>query len=530
MANIFERALAAVSPKTAARRAAYRRQFELIDQMQARAYSGASRSHRVQGWRTQATAADAEIAVGGPLLVQRSRDLVRNNPHAAKIVTAHADNMVGAGIVPRAATGIPTLDETINKAFDRWTSHSSVDGMTDFYGQQYLAVRGMIEGGNMFARRRTRRAKEIIGTKPDDIIAPLQIQLLETEYLDTQKNGPVGRNLAVMGVEGDKEGRRRGYWMFPQHPGATVNDPSLGRESKFVKASEIAHLFEPLRQQTIGAPWLHSVMIHLKDLDEYNQAELIRKKIEACLVGVVIPGDDAKDNQVIGELANDSQGAGLTDSDGFPVERFEPGMVAYARGGQDIKFNTPAISAGVEAYLRAQLRAIAAGARIPYEILTNDLGQANFSANRMWLMQYRRFVEHVQWHIIIPQFCQPIWDWFIEALVLAGVVPPETVVPVEWCPPKHESVNPLEDTKADILAARAGFRSMPEIIASTGRTKEAVIQEMVEWNALIDHEKLILDTDPRKVSLNGQLQFELIGEQPSPADTKQGKSDGKKKQ
>ena len=432
--------------------------------------------------------------------------------------------------VPRAATGKPDLDDKINRAFDRWTAKCASDGTTDFYGQQYLAVRGMIEGGNIFARKRVRRSSDVVGSTPDDIIAPLQIQLLEAEYLDTQKNGPVGRNLAVMGVEMDGKGARRGYWMFPQHPGATVNDPKAGRESKFIKAAEVAHLFEPLREQTIGAPWLAPVMIALRDLDDYNQAELIRKKVEACVVGVVVDVE-GNDNGVVGQIdsAADSSGgdlgsSGITDADGFPVERFEPGMITYARGGRDIRFNNPSISAGIESYLRAQLRRLAAGARLPYEILTGDLSQSNFSANRLGLIQYRRFVEHIQWHVIIPQFCQPIWEWFIEALIVVGLVPPDTIVPVEWCPPRHETVDPLDDVKADILAVRAGFRSMQDVIGSTGRTKEAVIKEMVEWNALIDAEGLTLDTDPRKVSMNGQLQFESNAGAPP---NKQGKANAK---
>jgi lambda family phage portal protein len=512
MANWFERALASVSPATAARRAASRRRFELIEGL--RAYDGASRGRRTQGWRTNLTSADAEVASGGDLLRQRSRDLVRNNPHAAKIVTTHADYIIGSGIVPRAATDNPALNDTINKLFDTWTRNCSPDGATDFYGLQYLAVREMIEGGDVFARKRMRKKVDPLpGQKPEDQIVPLHVQLLEAEFLDRQKNGPVGRNIASAGIEFDNVGGRRGYWLFAQHPGTNVVNPKLKRESQFVKATEVAHLYEQQRQQSVGVPWLTPIMISLRDLDDYNQAELIRKKIEACVVGVVIPGDD--DEAAIGQIditSDDASSTGLTDAEGFPIERFEPGMVAYAHGGKDIKFNNPAISAGIESYLRAQHRKLAAGARLPYELLTGDFSQSNFSANRMGVMAYRRFVEHVQWHIVIPQFCQPIWNWFIEVATLLGVMPENTIVPVEWSPPKHEAINPVDDFKADILAARAGIRSMPEIIAATGRAKETVLAEIIEWNAKIDEAKLVLDTDPRKVANNGQFQSTSEGD------------------
>src|SRR4029078_8550793 len=116
--------------------------------------------------------------------------------------------------------------------------------------------------------------------------------------------------------------------MFQQHPGTSVPNPKLKRESVFVKATDVAHLFEPARQQSIGAPWLAPCIISMRDLDDYNQAELIRKKIEACMVAIVIQGEN-DDNPIGIDESNDTAAvSGITDAEGFPVERFEPGMIA----------------------------------------------------------------------------------------------------------------------------------------------------------------------------------------------------------
>ncbi|WP_195161834.1 phage portal protein [Mesorhizobium sp. NBSH29] len=522
-----------------AKRASYRKQIDLIES--ARAYDGASRSRRTAGWGTSKTAADAELSKAGAILLERSRDLVRNNPYATKIVAAHADNIIGTGIVPRANTGSPDLDAKINKMFDNWSRRASIEGVGDFYGMQYLACREMVEGGDVLARRLYIKSDQpVASSKPEDQISPLRIRILEAEYLDSAKNVASGSGIIVNGVEMNKDGSRKGYWLFQQHPGASVQNAKLGRESKRFPAEDIAHLYEMQRQQARGAPWLAPIMVSMKDLDDYNQAELIRKKLEACMVGVVIPGEDED-----APIGIDESGAatGITDADGFPIERFEPGMFAYMHGGRDIKFNNPAISAGIESYIRVQLRRLASGARIPYELVTGDLSQANYSSNRMGMMQYRRFVEHVQYHMIIPLFCQPIWEWFIESLWLMNAIPKDTPVPVNWSPPAHAAINPVEDAKADILEVRAGFRSMPEVIGSRGRVASDVIKENIEWNTAIDAAGLILDTDPRNVSMNGQIQFEASGTddkdgggETSP-DTpaaksgklkKQGKPDGKK--
>lgn len=501
--NIFDRVIAAVSPQAGAKRAAYRRQIGLLDGL--RAYDGASTTRRTTGWRTNRTAADAELSAGGAKLRERARDLVRNNPYAAKIVAAHADNIVGSGITPRANSGTPALDEKINKMFDAWSKKASIEGMMDFYGMQYLACREMVEGGDVLARQQFVKIEQNpVSSKPEDQISPLRIRILEAEYLDDAKNAAAGSGVIVNGVELNKDGSRKGYWIFPQHPGASVQNSKLGRESKRVPAEEVAHLYEMQRQQTRGATWFAPVVVSLKDIDDYNQAELIRKKLEACMVGIVTPGDD--EEAPIG--IDESEGAGIVDADGFPVERFEPGMFAYLHGGRDIKFNSPAISAGMEAYVRIQLRRLSAGVRMPYELMTGDLSQANYSSNRMGIMQYRRFVEHVQWHIMIPQFCDPIWNWFILSLVAMGVIQENVRVPAKWAPAAHAAINPLDDVKADVMEVRAGFRSPQDVIGARGFTPAEVINDLTEWNVAIDAAGLTLDSDPRNVAINGQLQFD----------------------
>jgi len=98
-ASWFDRAIALVSPRRATRRLLAREAFEGLT----RGYEGAARGRRTDGWRSPGTSADSEIATAGALLRDRMRDLVRNNPHAAKAVAVLVNNIVGAGIMPRAA-------------------------------------------------------------------------------------------------------------------------------------------------------------------------------------------------------------------------------------------------------------------------------------------------------------------------------------------------------------------------------------------------------------------------------------------
>ena len=78
-------------------------------------------------------------------------------------------DIVGSGIIPRAATGDTKLDESVNRLWEIWSPLADADGQLDILGLQTLAVREMIEAGEVLLRRRPRRAA-------DGLPLPLQVQ------------------------------------------------------------------------------------------------------------------------------------------------------------------------------------------------------------------------------------------------------------------------------------------------------------------------------------------------------------------
>lgn len=498
MANTLDRFIGYFSPKRGAERAAYRAKTRLLNES-VRGYEGASNGRLAQGWRAPPGDADTHIAISGQRLRDRSRELVRNNPLAAKIVTVHANNLVGPGIMPRMKTGNDSTDKLLSDLFEEWSERCHVDGATNFYGLSYMVAREMVTGGECFIRRRRRRLE-------DGLPVPLQLQFLDSEFCDWGKTAPgVGSNQIISGIEFDAIGRRRGYWMFPRNPhGRSAIGGAL--VSSFVPGEDIAHIFEPLANQTRGVPWLAPVMTELKDLRDYELAENVRKKIESCHVGVLEP-DDADVDPNVGMEETPGGNPALRDLYGNPVDRMEPGMFLVGNG--KMTFNTPAISAGVEAYIRTRHRSIAAGGRIPYELMTGDFSQANFASGKLGLLDYHRFIGALQWHYLIPQAMQRIFDWFLQAAKEGGKVKPDLKVTVEWQPPEFETINRLDDARADLLEIRMGKRSPQEIIAKTGRDPRTVLAETDEFFTEVDgtKSKLIFDSDPRHVSLNGQAHF-----------------------
>ncbi|MCA3441945.1 MAG: phage portal protein [Rhodobacter sp.] len=484
--GMLDAGLAWIAPRRAASRYAAKVAIANLR----RGYEAGHKTRVTEGWRGSNASADAEIAVAGPVLRDRSRDLVRNNALAAQAVQVLVNNIVGPGIRPRAASGNKALNKRVDALWRGFAASCDYYGHTDFHGLLALAVREMIEAGDILALK-------IATPRGLGRTVPLQIQLREIDHLDTGRVQDIaGGGYSDQGIEFDAGGRRTAFWMFPQHPGGTTRAFRRRFESERIDATRVAHLFERQRVQSRGVPWGAPAMLALRDLGDWQQAELVRKKTEACLVGIVFGDDETQAS--VAPVVQDSQGN--------KVEQFEPGLIAYARGGKDIKFNQPSSTAGVYEWNRVQMHIVASGFRVPYALMTGDLSQNNFSSSRVGLNEFRRMVEQLQWQTVIPMFCEPIWRWFIEAAQLAGLLPLDAMIPAEWAPPRFEMVNPLQDVQADLLETRAGFASPQQMIAKRGYDPAAVIEEWAAHAEATDALGLIFDSDPRKVSKGGNTQ------------------------
>lgn len=129
-------------PGYAAKRAMARLEKKRADLMltaMERRFEGAAGGRRNQGWR--AAGADANTENGSALAVlrNRARDLRRNNPYAERAITGIADNVVGAGIVPRP---LIDKDRQAKRLGDLWYAwgeslQCDADGLENFYGLQH---------------------------------------------------------------------------------------------------------------------------------------------------------------------------------------------------------------------------------------------------------------------------------------------------------------------------------------------------------------------------------------------------------
>jgi lambda family phage portal protein len=427
-------------------------------------YDGGQGRRRLAGWNPSAYTINSIMASQGETLRRRARDVVRNNPHAASAVESFVSNLIGSGIVPSFLIADAGLKSQVKDTWLAWTDECDADCLTDFYGQQTLIARALFDSGEAFIRFRPRYLT-------DGLTVPLQLQVMESDMLPYWDNrtAPNG-NTIINGVEFDLRGRRAAYWFFRSHPGdLPVSSQASSGEQVRVPASEVLHIFKPLRSgQVRGVPMVAPALVKLWLLDQYDDAELDRKKVAAMYAGFITSPapDDATDDD------DDSPGDGTI--------TLEPGTMQALLPGEDIKFSTPAeVGGSYEAFQYRNVLAAFAAMGVPYGFGTGDMRKANYSSMRGAIVEYRRRLQQLQHQVIAFQMCRPVVAYWMQTVALAGVVTlpgfarnPAPFLKVKWIPPKFEWVDPLKDLQAEKLAVDAGFKARSDVIEEGGEDPE----------------------------------------------------------
>jgi len=472
-------------------------------------YDGTGFGRRTLAWQVGNPGAIAALLTTQTELRARSRDLVRRNTWAHAALESYVANAVGTGIKPQSMVQDAALREAIQALWNDWTETADAAGLTDFYGIQSLACRAMLEGGEALIRLRYRRTE-------DGLPVALQLQVLEPEHLPVTLNTQTDSgNVIRAGIEFDGLGRRVAYHLYRSHPEDGALAPMSGTgglQTVRVNADEIIHLFRPLRPGQIrGEPWLARALVKLNELDQYDDAELVRKKTAAMFAGFITRL--GPEDQLMGE--------GSADANGVALAGLEPGTLQILEPGEDVRFSQPAdVGGSYSDFLRMQFRAVAAAMGVTYEQLTGDLTQVNYSSIRAGLLEFRRRVEALQHGVIVHQLCRPIWQAWMEQAVLEGALTlpgfarggrlrRRDYLTCKWIPQGWQWVDPEKEFKAIQLAIRSGLMSRSEAISSFGYDAEDVDREIAADNVRADALGLVLDSDPRRVAKTGAAQPEV---------------------
>ena len=449
-----------------------------------RAFEGGKKSRRTEGWLTTNRGPDSDIRAVLSTLMQRSQDLVDSDAWSAKAISVIINNTIGEGIQGAPLKGTKAyataLNDWMNSPLCDWNEKSN------FFGLQVLALRTAAVRGSALVRKRI--APELI----DQGLIPLQLQLLEPDYLDSTRDD--GAKI-VGGKLYSDEGKWLGAYIWDRHPGEG-GIAGLRLQSTFVPKSELLHIYEVRRPaQYTGVPWGIATLIQARDIADAMSAQLLKQKLAACFAAFVTDDD----------LDSERKGDELT-------EQIEPGLIQRLFPGQAVTFSTPPKVDDFPDFLRFNLQAAAAGWGITYEALTGDLSSTNFSSGRMGWLEFHRNIARWRWDIMIPQMLDPVAGWYrqMAQVTATGRIPRSMI----WTPPRREMINPKEEIQYLKEAVLAGFMSLSEVQRSFGYVPQQLMEELAKDLQAAQKLGLALSTDGQMEV--GRLQARAFADQQRP--------------
>lgn len=458
-------------------------------------YEGASQGSRMRDRGMHVSGPNSEIERSLDTLRKRSRHAIANHPYGITGKNAYVDNLVGNGIKAKWE------DKEIQRLWDIWEKECDADGNSNFYGLQALVAGAEFSDGETLIRRRWRRAN-------DRLTVPFQIEVFESDLLPIALTD-ITRGIRL-GIQKSGIGQRTYYHLYNYHPDDLPSGLVLNK-TKAVPADDIIHYFQPIRpKQDRGIPHLSVVLVRLYEIDEMQDATLVKQKTAQLFAWII-----KKQQQEMGSIdPTDVDNASSIDYDeiqnGEAIKRIKPGAVHYLDDDEDIEFSSPdGIGPNYVEWMKSELRAVAKAIGLTYEQLTGDLTGVNYSSIRAGLIEFRRRIERLQHHLMIFKFCHRVAIWFLDAIWMNNLVslPEYTSNPHQYLPkwqtPRWDWVDPLKDVMADILEVRAGFDSRANKNAERGLDSETVVAQLMIEQGVTKPADLVLDTNPGKVNKAG---------------------------
>lgn len=475
--NFLDRVVMAVSPQRGLRRARARAVVNVLESQAG--YDAAGKGRRNEWVRGPGTSQNAESRKALTMLRGRHRELVRNNPYASAAVDATVALTVGDGLQPVARSNSKKKAKLAQELMLEWARSAScdVDGRLDLFGLQALVMRAETEGGEAIVLRNIRRLP--------GVRVPLQLRILEGDYLDHLRDGQIDNRRVVQGVAFDEQFDRVGYYLHKHHPGDATAGAST---SRLTPAEDVAHVYYVGRPgQVRGVPRAASVMTKVDSLDKFQDARLEQQMIAACLALIIQQGEDGK-----------------AKGDVLP-EKMEPGLIARLGVDETAQVATPPSVSGQGEFVTGEEHLIAKGYGLNHQVVTGNISGASFASSKIGRLDVYANVGRWRGGMLVPQFCKRIEHWFIEAASMAGY--DLTGVVFDWVPPRSEILNLRDDIPALIKQARGGFGSLFGLLRSLGYPDpKAVLLEIKECNDFLDEHGIVLDSDPRRVTNGGQFQ------------------------
>jgi lambda family phage portal protein len=188
-----------------------------------------------------------------------------------------------------------------------------------------------------------------------------------------------------LGIRYDNRGVVVGYYVERFHPqDDKADDFEYDYFPRFDSAGQprMLHIFDPLfAGQSRGLPWLLSGLNKIIDLDDYSEAEIIAKQVEACF-GVIFKLATEDRNETMYDMANAASDG--VDAKGDLLENLSPGFIQRLTAEDDVTTVNPMRPGNnFGMFMEWSFRQISAASQIPYELLAKNFFQTTFASGRL---------------------------------------------------------------------------------------------------------------------------------------------------
>ena len=418
-----------------------RRSADLIAPVQ-RSYDAAGPGKRWPGSALMPSPVTESLNARAPL-ASKAAYHVANNPHIAAGVSAWINNLVGDGPVCRHP------DQQIMRAWNRFYSNCDASSALDLCGLTMLMVQSWLVTGEGFA---------FMVPDPED--GAVHVQLIPSAQVDESRNIDLGGgHTIVSGIETFR-GKPLAYWVLPTSPDSPFANAS---ELRPIPAPDMIHMFLPPFPGSVrGVSQLAPVLTRAQEIDAVEDALNALARV-CALFGLAV--SDPNGNFKLEDVVKD----GL-----LPGGVFQMPPDATVSSVSPPQFDT------VVDYVRHGVRTIAAGMGLPDHLVSQNLGEVNYSSARVGLLEFRRRVVALQKTLLVGQFLNKVFKRFVALEVLNGrlavdleALEDPTFIFTGWQPLDAE-----KETAADVLAISARLKSRFEVISARGRDPSEIDQEI----------------------------------------------------
>lgn len=450
-----------------------------------RAFYDAAESHRLtQGFRSnRGSGPDLPTLTDGGTIRDRIYGLERNNAIMDNAIRSFVNGVLPTEIAvepfaTRRRDAVP--GDAINRAwndpiqalwerwalgacdFSGWVSHAETFAML-----QRKVVRSVYTDSEIFVVRRRRSGA--LG------LPALQVELIESDRLGygMATTGAYSTGDQRPGVEYDANGRPA-FYNFTR----ATSFRGAATEVDRVPARDVLHIFLPHRPGAqAGKLSLASCLMAFFHTGNVVQSEIQALDYLTRIAGVVT-GDDS-----VGEEDGGTDSAG----DSFQLANTEAATIYRTSAqGNFTAFKVDRPAAGFDKTIEVFLRFIAAGSGVPFSILAANYTGLSYTVSRAEMMSWEPMLRVWQQDILVAQFVSRVYDWFIDAVIMEGIVPVpfglsvEEIKAVRYKRPRRDYIDPQTEVQADILQCQAGFASPQEICAARGKDFYKIVEEIDE--------------------------------------------------